>query len=103
MYLKLALEYINFSLVKTIYQAKETVAKLCEGYQYIMEEKKKQNYIQRLQREFEQDTGKHWSDSSFRYWLMFKIHNDLNDGMLCTKVEDVPKNGRKYITDIKYS
>ena len=65
-----------------------------------MKENTKQNYIQLLRTEFEQDTGKHWSDSSFRYWLMFKIHSDLNDGRLYTKAEDIPKNGRKYITDL---
>ena len=65
-----------------------------------MQDKSKQNYIQRLRKEFEQDTDKHWSDSSFRYWLMFKIHDDLNDGTLYTKVEDVPPGGRKYITNL---
>ena len=65
-----------------------------------MQDKSKQNYIQRLKKEFVQDTDKHWSDSSFRYWLMFKIHDDLNDGTLYTKVEDVPHRARKYITSL---
>ena len=63
----------------------------------------KQNYVKRLRKEFEQDTGKHWSDSSFRYWLMFKIHNDLNNGTLYSKSENVPENDRKYFIDLKYT
>ena len=65
-----------------------------------MQDKSKQNYIQRLRKEFEQDTDKHWSDSSFRYWLMFKIHDDLNDGTLYTKVEDFSQRGRRNITSL---
>ena len=68
-----------------------------------MKDKTKQNYIYQLRKDFEQETGKHWSDSSFRYWLMFKLHSDLNDGRLYTKVEDVPKKGRKYITNLNYT
>ena len=66
-------------------------------------EKKKKNYVKKLQRQFEEDTGKDWSDPSFRYWLMFKIHSDLNDGNLYTKADDVPEKGKKYITEMKYS